>query len=88
MSVSFLAIGWGGFMLLWTARKRRKEHITPVLLFMDVLGWALFGLWFGIVSTFGGRAFHRLLILATVLTFGCGMAVFIEATDNRKTSTE
>jgi hypothetical protein len=58
MSVSFAAIFWGGFMLLWTALKRRKAQIKPVLLFTDVLGWALMGLSFGLVTTLNWQAFH------------------------------
>jgi peptidoglycan/LPS O-acetylase OafA/YrhL len=86
--VSFGAIFWGGFMLLWTAHKRRKAQIKPVVLFKDVLGWALMGLWFGLVTTFNWQAFHWPLILATVLTFAGSVIVFCTSTNRKIQSAE
>jgi len=88
IEVSFATIFWGGLMLLWTVRKRRKAQIKPVLLFTDFLGWALLGLCFGLVTTFNWVAFRWPLILATVLSFAGGVVVFSTSANRNIQSAE
>jgi|HubBroStandDraft_1064217.scaffolds.fasta_scaffold374933_2 hypothetical protein len=67
---------WGGWMLFWEAHSRRERNIKPLLSIMDVLGWTLAGLGFGIVTVFHWKAFHWPLILFLVATeAGAGIAL-------------
>ena len=79
VSVVVAAIFWGGWMLIWSTRKRRKAHIEPVLSVVDVVGWALAGVSFGLATTFGWRAFHWPLVLLSGATFFGGVGVFAGA---------
>ena len=65
------ALVWGGLfgasMAWWTARhqdatlpRRGRERVLSLAL------WAPMGLWFGIVTTFEWRAWHRPLLFVTL----------------------
>ena len=64
--VGFLAVFWGGWMLLsgryWTS----DTHIKPAMSFVFLLGLALASLFFGLVMTFHWQAFQWPLVLLTV----------------------
>ena len=56
---------WGAFMAWWMARHQdaslpRRERV------LSLAAWAPMGMWFGIVTTFGWRAWHRPLLFVTV----------------------
>jgi hypothetical protein len=72
--VVFEAVLYAGAMLVWSAFKRRKAHIEPVLSVMDYLGWAFLGLFFGLAVTFHWQAFQWPLVLLTaVALIGAGI---------------
>jgi hypothetical protein len=64
---------WGAIMAWWTGRHQvatlpRRERVLSLAL------WAPMGLWFGIVTTFGWRAWHRPILFATLgLLLGTGL---------------
>jgi hypothetical protein len=64
---------WGAFMVWSTARDedttlRRRERVLSLAI------WTPMGLWFGIVTTFGWRAWHRPILFATLGSlFGAGL---------------
>ena len=68
---------WGALMAWWTARRQdaslpRRERILSLAL------WAPMGVWFGIVTTFGWRAWHRpLLFLSGGLLIGTFLVSWI-----------
>lgn len=59
---------FGGSMLYWESLSRSDEHIKPAMSFVDVLGCAILGLFFGIGSTFRWRVFHWPLIVPMIAT--------------------
>jgi hypothetical protein len=58
---------WGGTMAWWTAH-RGDAALTGGGRISHLTLWALAGLWFGIITTFGWRAVHRPIVFITVAT--------------------
>ena len=73
MSAVFWGMFWAAGMLLWETLSRSDNHIKPILSLEDVLGWVLFGLFFGLGTTFPWKAFHWPLILFIVAALVGGM---------------
>jgi hypothetical protein len=62
--IEVLCVGafWGGLMACWEAYKRHSSGLKPTRCAADLVGLALTGVWVGMGSTFGWRAFHRPLV--------------------------
>jgi hypothetical protein len=56
---------WGGFMAWVFARRRASANLKRWHI-VDVLMWALAGLWFSLVTTLRWRSFHRPIVFVTV----------------------
>ena len=77
IEVAFAGCFWGGFMLLWSVRKRKVAKIRPYLDFSDALAWGLMGLWFGLVTTFGWQATRTPLIFLVIAAFSGSVIVVV-----------
>lgn len=56
---------WGAMMAGWTALRQDKTLPRRVRV-LNLALWAPLAVWFGIVTTFGWRAWHRPLLFMTV----------------------
>ncbi len=66
--VAFVSIFWTGAMLLLESSRRQGEFKFPTLA-LETLAFSLGGLLFGLVTTFGWRAFRIPMILLTAGLF-------------------
>ena len=75
MHVAFAGCFWGAFMLLWSIRTRKKRNARPYSHVADVFSWALMGLWFGLVTTFGWQTIHAPFVYLTIAAFAGSLVV-------------
>lgn len=83
--VAFYCLFFGGWMLAWETRKRKKANVKPNFLPASAVVWFFSGLTFGLLMTFRLRASHSPLVFLTVGSFVfAAVAIALTAQERNK----